>query len=114
MHAVRIERDGRVAVVRATGEVDAFVAPELEAAFEELAGEAFVVADLVGVSFMDSTALGVLVRVARTRTATETATRIVLPVGTARRIFEITALDRALPVAASRASAVEDVASPAN
>jgi hypothetical protein len=33
--------------------------------------------------------------------------RVVLPRGTARRIFEITTLDRVLPVAESRAKAVE-------
>jgi anti-sigma B factor antagonist len=98
-----------VVVVRASGELDAFAVTELEAAFAELGGERRIVADLERVSFMDSTALGVLVRRVRELREANADVRVVLPQGTARRIFEITALDGALPVAADRAAALDEL-----
>jgi len=65
-----------------------------------------IVVDLTNVSFMDSTALGVLVRAVRDVDTRGGAVRVVLPRGTARRIFELTTLDRLLPVAESRSDAV--------
>ncbi|HXG76168.1 MAG TPA: STAS domain-containing protein [Gaiellaceae bacterium] len=112
MHRVEIERGGPAgaAVVHLHGEVDAFVAPELSAAFAELAGQGRVVADLTAVGFLDSTALGLLVRGVRELTEAGGEVRVVLPRGTARRIFEITALDRVLPVAESRSAALAELA----
>jgi anti-sigma B factor antagonist len=109
VHAVEIERAGRVVVVRASGELDAFAVTELEAAFAEVGEERRVVADLERVSFMDSTALGVLVRCVRELHEADADVRVVLPRGTARRIFEITALDRALPIVAGRAVALDEL-----
>jgi hypothetical protein len=40
--------------------------------------------------------------------------RVVLPAGTARRIFEITTLDRVLPVAPTRADALRDLREPSD
>src|SRR5436190_175961 len=100
MHDVGTEREGRVIVVRASGELDAFAAPDLEAAFTNVRGEHRVLADLERVSFMDSTALGLLVRCVRELGEGDADVRVVLPGGTARRIFEITALEGVLPVAA--------------
>ena len=65
-----------------------------------------MVADLTRVSFIDSTALGVIVRGVRALDEGGARVRVVLPAGSARRIFEITALDRVLPVAASRQAAL--------
>jgi anti-anti-sigma factor len=111
VHRIRVERDGdgTVGVVRATGELDAFAAPDLEVAFAELRGLDGVVVDLGGVSFLDSTALGTLVHEVRRVQRLEASVRVVLPDGTARRIFEITTLDRVLPVAPSLDEAVADV-----
>jgi anti-sigma B factor antagonist len=109
MHAVEIQRSGRTCIVCATGELDAFAAPDLDAALAEVRDEPVVVADLDRVSFMDSTALGVLVRRVRELVEGGCDVRVVLPRGTARRIFEITALDRALPVAADRQSALAEL-----
>ena len=108
VHRIRLERDGdgAVAVLRATGELDAFSAPDLEGAFAELDGLDRVVVDLAAVSFLDSTALGTLVREVRRVERLGASVRVVLPDGAARRIFEITTLDRVLPVAQSRADAV--------
>jgi len=111
MHRVLIEHQEGTALVLASGELDAFAAPDLAAAFSELAGTRRVVADLTRVSFMDSTALGEIVRAARARDELGAALRVVLPDGPARRIFEITAFDRALPVAESRLAALGELVS---
>ncbi|MGH3066273.1 MAG: STAS domain-containing protein [Gaiellaceae bacterium] len=109
MHGVHVERESSVAVVRATGELDAYAAPDLAATLEALSGEPRVLADLGAVSFLDSTALGVLVRGVRTLDADGSLVRIVLPTGSARRIFELTTLDRALPVSATRPDALAEL-----
>ncbi|HUG65073.1 MAG TPA: STAS domain-containing protein [Gaiellaceae bacterium] len=110
MHSVVVDRASGAAVVTATGELDAFVAPDLTSAFTAVEGEPRVLADLGGVSFMDSTALGLLVRATRTLEAAGATFRVVLPRGSARRIFEITALERVLPVAEDRDAALEQLA----
>jgi anti-anti-sigma factor len=107
MHAVVIEESGSARVVSASGELDAFAAPDLTSAFGELRGSLRVLADLARVSFMDSTALGVVVRSVRELDEEGARVQVVLPTGTARRIFEITMLDSVLPVAGSRADALE-------
>ena len=110
MHRVETERNHRVAIVFAVGELDAFAAPDLDAALSEVGGETLVLADLTQVSFMDSTALGLIARAARELSAAGATVRVVLPASSARRIFEITALDRVLPVAESRAAALSELA----
>ena len=110
MHRVALERDPRATIVVGSGELDAFAAPDLESAFAQLRGERFVVADLDHVTFMDSTALGLIVRASRELAETGTELRIVLPGGSARRIFEITALDRVLPIAETRLAALAELA----
>ena len=109
MHAVDVERCGRVVLVRASGELDAFAVPDLEAAFADLGEERRIMADLEHVSFLDSTALGVLVRNVRILREANADVRVVLPQGTARRIFEITALDAALPVVADTAVGLDEL-----
>ena len=112
VHRIRVERDGdgAVGVLRATGELDAFAVPDLEGAFAEVVALDRVVVDLEGVSFLDSTALGTLVhQVRRVQAHDGAAVRVVLPAGTARRIFEITTLDRVLPVAPSVGEALAEL-----
>jgi anti-anti-sigma factor len=58
---------------------------------------------------MDSTALGVLVRTFKDASARGIAARVVLPQGAARRIFEITTLDRVLPVSDSPSAALREL-----
>jgi anti-sigma B factor antagonist len=110
MHEVRTERDRGVSVIRGSGELDAYAAPELESAFARLRDEHVLLADLGSVSFMDSTALGVVVRCVRELDENDVVVRVVLPRGTARRIFEMTALDHVLPVAVDRVAALDDLA----
>jgi len=109
MHRVQVhERDG-VTVVRGEGELDAFAAPDLTSALAGIAPSGQAVVDLNAVSFLDSTALGALVRGLRELAERGGSASVVLPRGTARRIFEITALDRALPVAATVDAAVDEL-----
>ena len=100
-------------VVAARGEFDAYSEPDLASAFAELAGETMLVVDLEAVSFLDSTALGAIVRSLREIHERGGEALLVLPRGPARRIFEITTLDRVLPIAESRAQALESLTPPA-
>ena len=92
-------------IVSAEGELDAYAAPELEALLEAANGKRLVV-DLGRASFLDSTALGIVVKAVREVSERGGEARVVLPSGTARRIFELTTLDRVLPIAPNRAEAV--------
>jgi anti-anti-sigma factor len=109
VHRISLDRDRRPTVVTASGELDAFVAPDLELAFEAASDDSPILVDLTSVSFMDSTVLGLLVREVRDVDARGGEIRIVLPGGTARRIFEITTLDRVLPIAGSRNEALAEL-----
>ena len=109
MHDVSIEHHEATAIVCAAGELDAFAAPDLAAALGAVADTPRVVVDLTRVAFLDSTALGEVVRTARARDEQGNVLRVVLPDGPARRIFEITGLDRALPVAPTRLDAVREL-----
>jgi anti-sigma B factor antagonist len=112
MEFVRIERERSATVVSARGELDAFAAPELTVALGQSDEDdaRLIVVDLGGVTFMDSTALGVLVRGVRTLEERGVRVRVVLPGQDARRIFEITTLDQVLPVSDSRAEALRELA----
>jgi anti-anti-sigma factor len=110
VHKVSTERRSGAAIVRGAGELDAFAAPDLESALDDALGEPAVVIDLGAVSFMDSTALGAVVRASRVLSEASSRVRIVLPSGPARRIFEITALDGVLPVSESCAVALREAA----
>jgi anti-anti-sigma factor len=107
VHRISIDHEQETAVLTAQGELDAYGAPDLGSGLETAASRGPFVADLSKVSFMDSTALGVLVRVFKDAAARGIAARVVLPQSAARRIFEITTLDRVLPTSPSRAQAVE-------
>jgi anti-sigma B factor antagonist len=111
MQRVNVQRLDGAVVVSAHGELDAFTAPELTDAFAEAstAGGDRIVIDLSLVSFMDSTALGVVVRTVNEFADRGGDTRLVLPNESARRIFEITTLDRILPLSATRAEALRDL-----
>jgi len=99
-----------VIVIRASGELDAYAAPDLETALADSGGEGPLLVDLGPVSFMDSTALGSLVRGVREVRGRDSEVRVVLPLGPARRIFEITALEEAFPVAADVRAGLRELA----
>jgi anti-sigma B factor antagonist len=105
VHSLSLERESDVTILVASGELDAFVEDDLVGVFNESGRDGRIVVDLTHVSFLDSTALGILVRAVREVGERGGEIRVVLPHGTARRIFEITTLDRVLPVADSRTDA---------
>jgi anti-anti-sigma factor len=105
VHRITLESGEHPAILRASGELDAFVLPDLQAAFDALGATAAVVFDLSAVTFLDSTALGLVVRAVREIAERGGQARVVLPASSARRIFEITTLDRVLPVAESAVEA---------
>ena len=70
------------------------------------AGGAVVVLDLTAVTFLDSTALGTIVGLLRRMRESGGSLRVVLPETEARRIFELTGLERSLDVRASRETAL--------
>ena len=106
MHRLTIDRSAAVPVVEAGGELDAYAEPDVLSAFADVGEELRVVVDLEAVSFLDSTALGALVRSLQQITDRGGEARIVLPASAARRIFEITTLDRVLPTSESQALAI--------
>jgi anti-sigma B factor antagonist len=104
----RIEPFAAGVVIALSGELDAYDAPALREAFQELVdgAPAVIVLDLSNVSFLDSTVLGAVVGLLRRVREGDGQLRTVLPDTTARRIFEITGLVAALDVWPSREAAV--------
>jgi anti-sigma B factor antagonist len=109
MHTISLANESQAAVVVASGELDAYAEDDLVGIFRETGREERLVVDLTAVSFLDSTVLGILVRAIRDVDGRGGKVRVVLPGGTARRIFEITTLDRVLPVADSRKQALAEL-----
>ncbi len=98
MLAVSTERRDHVAVVHASGEVDATTAHTLRSALSKAISEAGdnLVADLTEVTFMDSTGLGVLVgRLKEVRTRGGQL-HCVVTTDRVRRVFMATGLDTVL------------------
>jgi anti-anti-sigma factor len=96
-----IRREGTDVIVRAAGEVDAYLAPALRRSLDEAletAGDARVLVDLGPVEFLDSTALGTVVGAYRRAGERGVRFAIVPPRGHARRIFALTGLDGVLPL----------------
>jgi len=95
--------------VSLSGELDAYDAPALRDTFATLIRDhpgATVVLDLASVTFLDSTALGTIVGLLRRVRESGGELRVVLPETPARRIFEVTALERVLDVWPTRAAAL--------
>jgi anti-sigma B factor antagonist len=98
-----------VFVVAPAGELDAFTSPELRAELHKLietGGAERVVVDLTAVTFMDSSALGVLVGSLRRMRERAGELHVVQPRPLVRRIFEITALDAVFSLHATREEAL--------
>jgi anti-sigma B factor antagonist len=93
-------RDDGVGVVRLTGEVDMYTAPQLKQSMLGLIddGAAKVVIDLSGVTFIDSTALGVLIGGVRRLHAAGGAMALVVATRPVGRVLSITGLDRVFTI----------------
>jgi anti-sigma B factor antagonist len=81
-------------VLVVVGELDVATAPELRGRLEETIdrGTPLVVADLLGVTFIDSTALGVLIGALKRSQSAGGQLRIVVAEARILKIFEITGL----------------------
>jgi anti-sigma B factor antagonist len=87
-------------VVAASGEVDLYTATELERALASSVteGAAQLVVDLSGATFIDSTALHVLLPAARQLERAAGELIVVVPDPNVRKVFEITGFDRLFAV----------------
>ncbi|NUT55779.1 MAG: STAS domain-containing protein [Thermoleophilia bacterium] len=94
-----IERLNGAAVVRLVGELDLYNAPQVRSALLELAAEQpeRLVVDLGEVSFVDSTALGVLIE-ARTKLENRRSFLLAAPGLETHRALTISGLDQHLAV----------------
>lgn len=97
------------AVVRITGEVDVYTAPELRERVVELVGEGFVhlIADLRDVEFLDSTGIGALVGSLRRVRTHDGSLILVTKSGRILEIFKITGLINAFSIYPTIPEAIE-------
>jgi len=96
-------------VVAVAGEIDLFTAPELKAMLSEAveAGRTRIVVDLTETSFLDSTALGVLIGAVKRLRSRDGVLTIVNTDPNIAKTFEITGLDQIFTIRPTRAEAIE-------
>jgi anti-sigma B factor antagonist len=98
---------GNVPVIAVGGEIDVATAPQLRESLHRIIaqGEATVVVDLLDVTFLDSTALGVLVGALKRCRELGGDLHVVVTDPRIVKIFEITGLTKVFPIADSLAEA---------
>ena len=92
-----------ITVLELRGEIDAATGPEMRSRLVEIIaeGETELVLDLAGVTFMDSTALGVLISARRRVKALDGYLDLVTQNPLFVRLFHITGLDKLFAIHAS-------------
>lgn len=102
---------GDVAILTVTGQLDfalcVKLAPVLDAALRSSARA--IVIDLEGVSLVDSSGIALMINAFRTLDHAGRELAIACPRGPQRRAFEVTALDRQLPMHYTREAALAAV-----
>ena len=94
-------------IVAVHGEVDLHTAPKVQYAIERGSeGVETVVVDMAGVTFMDSTALSMLMRAKETLEQDGTSLRLTAPSGAVQRLFEVTGFGDYFEIYPSREEAV--------
>ena len=95
-------------IVAVVGEVDVATAPSLRSRLEEAVdgAEGTLIVDLTGVTFIDSTALGVLIGVQRRSDDRHLPLRLVVAEPRILKIFEITGLTDVFTIVRARAEAL--------
>lgn len=106
--AVTPQSDDGLLVVEVSGEVDLFTAPDLKSAITDGidAGSEKVVVDLSKTTFLDSTALGVLIGAVKRLRANGGSLTIVNTDENIAKTFEITGLDQIFSIHTTRDAAV--------
>jgi anti-sigma B factor antagonist len=101
------ETEGHVPVLAITGEIDLSKAPEVKERLMAIAssGAQLAIVDLTEVTFLDSTALGVLVSGLKRIRSGGGDLRLVVTRPNLVKVFEITGLLELFPLASSRAEA---------
>jgi anti-sigma B factor antagonist len=104
--------DGERHVLAVRGEIDLFTAPELKQVLAESieAGRIRIIVDLTETTFLDSTALGVLIGAVKRLRSRHGALAMVNVDENNAKTFEITGLDQIFTIVATRDDAVEAVA----
>jgi anti-sigma B factor antagonist len=95
-------------VVAVSGEIDLFTAPELKSALGEAleSGRTRIVVDLTNTTFLDSTALGVLIGAVKRLRSRDGVLTIVNTDQNIAKTFEITGLDQIFTIRPTRDEAV--------
>lgn len=98
--------EGKTPVVTVVGEIDVATAPQLRERLHAVIarGEPTVVLDLLGVTFLDSTALGVLVGALKRCRELGGELHIVVADARIMKIFDITGLTKVFPIVDSLAA----------
>jgi anti-sigma B factor antagonist len=101
-----------VAVIALSGEVDIYTAPQFKERMLELldGGVTNLVVDLSQVTFIDSTALGVLIGGVRRVNSAGGAMALVVVSRPVQRVLSITGLDRVFTIHETREAALEALA----
>lgn len=100
---IDVRTDGEWRVLDVRGEVDLYTSPQLREAIdrEVSGGTPKVLVDLTGVSFMDSSGLGVLVGSLKRSRERGGELALVCTEGSVLKVLTITGLDRVFPIHAS-------------
>src|SRR5919202_3396063 len=100
--------DGDRHVVAVRGEIDLFTAPELKQKLTDAieGGKSRIVVDLTDTTFLDSTALGVLIGAVKRLRSREGVLTIVNTDANIAKTFEITGLDQIFTIRPTRDEAV--------
>ncbi|SDJ04870.1 STAS domain-containing protein [Natribacillus halophilus] len=97
---VKTETLAEGAKLLVSGEIDAYTAPQLKEALMPLAEkrEAYVVVDLDGVNYIDSTGLGIFVGALKAADQNNGTLRLISLNERVRRLFSITGLDEMIDI----------------
>ncbi|MGH2942849.1 MAG: STAS domain-containing protein [Solirubrobacteraceae bacterium] len=103
--------DGERHVLAVRGEIDLFTAPELKQVLAESieAGRIRIIVDLTETTFLDSTALGVLIGAVKRLRSRDGALAIVNIDENIAKTFEITGLDQIFTIVPTRDEAIDSV-----
>ena len=107
--SVEVSESGHVTSICLAGEVDAYTTPAFAQAVKTSLqrGAAHFVIDLEGVTYIDSSGLGVLISTLKALSARHGTLGIVAAQDEVRRLFAITGLDRVLTLHDNRSDALQ-------